>query len=131
MSEDILFLNEANARNYNALVNFVNGNKVISNAKRPRSGGVKSRKRRDSINRNLLLRQNFVCVDCQYKFVQDAQGYWDFTRDHIIPAVYGSCLNMNIELVCGPCNQNRVGKEVEHIKRYFGLTDSDLEAIKN
>lgn len=125
-----LYLEEAHIRNFEALVNFVNGVKVRrSNSRSGKSGAARSNQRQRMYSRE-LKKQDYKCVDCSVMFEKENDRWKGVTRDHIIPIIYGSCFLMNTELVCGTCNRKRAENPRNHIKRYFNLTEEDLTSLK-
>lgn len=123
-----LVLTELQAKNYQALKNYLAGFPVTGN-----QHGSQFRKNPKKRQRKLelLAEQNFRCIDCGMVFEEAGhQSFPTATADHIIPYRYGSNLSMNVEFVCGPCNNIREYDRLKHIMRYFGLTAHDLYLVR-
>lgn len=120
------YLYEEHARNYEALQNFYQDKTV-------RKGGSNKRGNRGNHDpagkRRALEAQGLKCADCDFMFEPDENGsYPTATRDHVIPARYGSALRDNKEYVCQPCNQAREkGDRLVIIKKFFGSLKEPLD----
>jgi hypothetical protein len=119
--QPVLNLTEDMARNYDALMNMLNGVLPGRSSKRAGCGnGAKKQERK----RRLLELQNFKCAECQVEFVESDGKFPGATRDHIIPYRFGSTLAYNSEFVCQQCNSKRNTQfDLAIVLRYFGSID--------